>query len=98
MSNSTLLEPGAEIVGVPHGDGTLRVLDKCIDATGGGTANGTQIQLWDCNGTGAQQWRWRQQNRLMNPQSARCLDATGGGTADGTRLQLWDCNDTAAQG
>ena len=65
--------------------------------TGGGTANGTRVQLWDCNGTGAQQWRWRNQNRLLNPQSGRCLDVTGGSTADGTRLQIWDCNSAAAQ-
>ena len=68
-----------------------------LPVTGGGSANGTQIQLWDCNGTGAQQWRWRRQNRLVNPQSSRCLDVTGGGSGDATRLQLWDCNDTAAQ-
>jgi hypothetical protein len=68
-----------------------------MDVTGGGTANGTQIQLWDCNGTAAQQWRWRNQNRLVNPQSGRCLDVTSGSTATGTRLQLWDCNGTAAQ-
>jgi hypothetical protein len=77
-------------------DGTLRALGKCMDVTGGGTADGTQIQLWTCNGTGAQEWRWRQQTRLVNPQSGRCLAVTGGGTSDGTRLQLWDCNDTAA--
>ena len=75
------------------GDGSLSVLGKCMDATGGGTADGTQIQLWDCNGTGTQQWRWREQSRLVNPQSGRCLDVTGGGT----RLQLRGCNNTAAQ-
>src|SRR5207302_432375 len=47
---------------------------KCMDVTGGGTANGTQVQLWDCNGTGSQQWSWRQQSRIVNPQSGRCLD------------------------
>lgn len=68
-----------------------------MDVTGGGTANGTPIQLWDCNGTGAQQWRWRTQDRLVNPQSGRCVDVTGGGTADGTRLQIRDCDGTPAQ-
>ena len=75
------------------GDGTLRVLDKCMDVAGGGSANGARIQLWDCNGTGAQEWRWRKQSLLENPQSGRCLDVSGGGT----QLQLWDCNDTSAQ-
>jgi len=75
------------------GDGTLRVLDKCMDVAGGGSANGARIQLWDCNGTGAQEWRWRKQSLLENPHSGRCLDVSGGGT----QLQLWDCNDTSAQ-
>jgi hypothetical protein len=68
-----------------------------MDVTSAGASNGTQIQLWDCNGTGALQWRWRSQNRLVNPQSGRCLDVASGNTADGTRLQLWDLNGTAAQ-
>ena len=71
------------------GDGTLRVLDKCMDAAGGGSANGARFQLRDCNGAPAQEWRWRKQGRLENPQSGRCLDASGDGTGDGTQLQLW---------
>ena len=67
------------------------------DVAGGGVANGTQVELWDCNGTGAQEWRWRKQNRLINPQSGRYLEVTGGGASDGTQLQLWDCTDSAAQ-
>jgi hypothetical protein len=41
-------------------DGTaLRVYgDKCLDAVDNGTANGTEIQLWYCNGGGAQRWDW----------------------------------------
>jgi len=68
-----------------------------MQVTGRRTANGTPVQLWDCNGTGAQEWRWRNQTQLVNPQSDRCLDATGGSTADGTRLQIWDCSRTTAQ-
>src|ERR1700733_1544623 len=29
---------------------------KCIDVAGAGTANGTAVQLYDCNGSAAQQW------------------------------------------
>ena len=29
---------------------------KCVDVSGSNTANGTRIQLWTCNGTGAQSW------------------------------------------
>jgi glucose/arabinose dehydrogenase len=69
---------------------------KCLDISGGGTADGAKIQLWTCNGSGAQVWTvngqvWR------NPQSGKCLDVAGGATANGTKAQLWTCNGTAAQ-
>ena len=35
---------------------TLRAFGKCLDVANSGTANGTKVQLWDCNGTGAQKW------------------------------------------
>ena len=59
--------------------------------TGGGTANGTQVRLWSCNGYGAQQWRQMPNGTLVNPQSGRCLDADAWGTANGTLLEIWDC-------
>jgi hypothetical protein len=68
------------------------------DGSGDNTTNGgPRSSSGSCNSTGAQQWLWRNQNRLVNPQSGRCLDVTGGRAADATRLQIWDCNSTAAQ-
>jgi hypothetical protein len=61
----------------------------------GETANGALIQLSDCDGTGGQQWRWRKQSLLFNPQSGRCLKV-GNGT-DGAQLQVRDCNGTTTQ-
>ncbi|WP_197093831.1 ricin-type beta-trefoil lectin domain protein [Nonomuraea sp. SBT364] len=75
----------------------LRTLNRCLDVTGNGTANGIQVQLWDCNGGGAQQWVPQPNGALLNPQSGRCLDSPGGATADGTRLRIWDCNGSPAQ-
>ena len=66
-------------------------LGKCMDATDGATENGTPIQLYDCNGTPAQQWQPDAQGQIVNTKSGRCLDATGPSAADGTRLQLYDC-------
>ncbi|MET8827207.1 family 16 glycosylhydrolase [Streptomyces sp. NPDC004610] len=68
---------------------------KCADVAGGGSANGTAVQLYDCNGSGAQQWTVGSDGTIRA--LGKCLDATGGGTADGTRLQLWDCNGSGAQ-
>jgi streptogrisin C len=28
-----------------------------VDVPNGNTANGTQLQIWTCNGTAAQKWR-----------------------------------------
>ncbi len=70
---------------------------RCVDAQGAGTANGTVVQIYDCNGTVAQQWQVRSDGSIVNPDSGRCADVTGAGTANGTRVQLYDCNGTAAQ-
>ena len=29
---------------------------KCVDVAGAANANGTPVQLYDCNGTNAQRW------------------------------------------
>jgi glucose/arabinose dehydrogenase len=67
---------------------------KCLDVRGGATADGTQIQLYTCNGTASQSWtRTGQTLRALG----KCLDVSGAGTADGTKIQLWTCNGTGAQ-
>jgi len=38
-----------------------RASGRCLDVPGASTANGVQLQLYDCNGTGAQAWTLRQQ-------------------------------------
>ncbi|WP_432987407.1 arabinofuranosidase catalytic domain-containing protein [Dactylosporangium sp. CA-233914] len=78
-------------------DNSLRTLNRCLDINGNGTANGTQVELWDCNGVGGQQWIQQADGSLRNPQSGRCLDSPSGATGNGTRLQIWDCNGSAAQ-
>jgi len=78
-------------------DNTLRTLGRCLDINGNGTANGTQVELYDCNGVGGQKWVAQSDGSLKNPQSGRCLDAPNGTTTNGTRLQIYDCNGSAAQ-
>ena len=86
-----------ELGGTPPG-GTgpiVGLANKCLDVAGAGTADGTKIQLYTCNGTGAQTW-------TVTPNSTikalgKCLDVAGGGTANGTKAQLWTCNGTGAQ-
>ncbi|MFJ3170238.1 ricin-type beta-trefoil lectin domain protein [Streptomyces roseus] len=68
---------------------------KCVDVAGANPANGTPVQLYDCNGTPAQQWTLAADGTLRA--LGKCLDVTSGGTADGTPVQLYDCNGTPAQ-
>lgn len=68
---------------------------KCIDLDHNATANGTVIQLWDCNNTAAQLWTVGPGNTLQV--FGKCLDVPNSATANGTFVQLYDCNDSAAQ-
>jgi beta-glucanase (GH16 family) len=68
---------------------------KCVDVAGANPANGTQVQLWDCNGTGAQRWTMASDGSVRA--LGKCLDVNGGSSANGARVQLWDCNGTGAQ-
>ncbi len=78
-------------------DGTIRLLGSCLDATGGGTSNGTLVELYSCNGTGAQQWHATTSGQLINTHSGLCLDDPNSSTTPGTQLQLYGCDNTAAQ-
>ncbi|MFD8717396.1 ricin-type beta-trefoil lectin domain protein [Streptomyces sp. NPDC059629] len=68
---------------------------KCVDVAGANSANGTAVQLYDCNGSAAQQWTVGTDGTIRA--LGKCMDVTGGGTADGTAVQLYDCNGSAAQ-
>ena len=74
----------------------LGAAGKCIDDAGASTDNGTAIQIFDCNGTGAQSWTWNSGDGTLRA-LGKCMDVTGGATASGTPVQLWDCNGTGAQ-
>jgi hypothetical protein len=67
---------------------------KCVDVSASATADGTKIQLYTCNGTGAQSWTV---SGTTLRALGKCMDVAGGANADNTRVQLWTCNGTGAQ-
>lgn len=88
------------------GDGSLVMQveaanGKCLDVQGGGTADGTPVQIYTCNGGTAQQWKlWGSYDggyALYNTKAQKCLDVKGAADANGTKIQVWTCNGTAAQ-
>lgn len=81
--------------------GALSHPGSCLDVAGANSANGTQIQEWQCNGTAAQSFAVKDAGggaiTIVNTSSNKCVDVNARGTANGTKVQLWDCNGSAAQ-
>lgn len=74
---------------------------KMLDAASGGTANGTNVQLWQDTAGNNQRFTVIDNGdgtyRLIGLQSGKALDVNGGGTADGTNVQLWTYSGSANQ-
>ncbi|MFE1839609.1 family 43 glycosylhydrolase [Streptomyces sviceus] len=66
---------------------------KCLDVTGGSTADGGDVIQWSCNGGANQKWTFSdpgdETNRVTNTGSGKALDVSNCGTADGGNIQQW---------
>nr|WP_315971349.1 cellulase family glycosylhydrolase [Paenibacillus sp. N3.4] len=64
---------------------------KALDVNAAGTADGSNVQIWDDNGTGAQQWVITDVGgglyKVINTNSNKGLDVAG--TANGSNVQIW---------
>ncbi|MGX1365485.1 hypothetical protein RKD19_000844 [Streptomyces canus] len=99
-SSNTLTFTGAPTLAditvrpLPGTDGTLAVgtqSGRCLDIYDNTIGNGTQAELWDCNGGRNQQWTYTSRKELV-VYGNKCLDAYNLGTANGTKVVIWDCN------
>src|SRR6185436_12684834 len=81
------------------GGGTSAIIgngsNRCIDIPSANAVDGARLQLWDCNGTGAQRWTFNADGSITA--LGKCMDVSGGSTANGAAVQLWTCNGTGAQ-
>ncbi|WP_345629136.1 ricin-type beta-trefoil lectin domain protein [Rugosimonospora acidiphila] len=68
---------------------------KCVDVAAANNTNGTQVQLYTCNTTNAQQWTIGTDGTIRA--LGKCLDVNAAGTTNGTKVQIYDCNNTNAQ-
>ena len=64
---------------------------RCLDVPGQSTTNGTQVELWDCNGGSNQTWTSTAAGELR-VYGGQCLDANAAGTTSGTKVIIWTCN------
>ncbi|KAH6890196.1 carbohydrate-binding module family 13 protein [Coprinopsis sp. MPI-PUGE-AT-0042] len=77
---------------------------KCLDVRGGVFENGTPVQIYDCNGTPAQQWESMNLDTGFGRSFIRlagqnfCLDAGSNPYfSKGVKLKIWECYDLLQQ-
>ncbi|MCQ9133635.1 MULTISPECIES: endo-1,4-beta-xylanase [Streptomyces] len=61
---------------------------RCVDVPGSSTADGTQLNLWDCHSSANQQWTSTSAGELR-VFGDKCLDAAG--TGNGAKVQIYSC-------
>ncbi|KAF5362259.1 hypothetical protein D9756_002812 [Leucocoprinus leucothites] len=90
-----------EIVNPPPGGPRCNIgsRPKCLDVQGAKLANGTVVQIYDCNCSNAQDWDFRTSGptsiKLRNTNF--CLDA-GSNPGNGVHMKIWQCfNNLPAQ-
>jgi hypothetical protein len=67
--------------------------NKCLDVRGAVFANGTPVQIYDCNGTQAQRWIIKRGSTKVQIAGTNfCLDA-GTFPSNGIQLKIWQCYD-----
>jgi hypothetical protein len=65
---------------------------KCLDVPNSSQTNGTQVEIYDCNGGSNQIFAYNSSRELTVYGGAKCLDAYAKGTTAGTKVDIYDCN------
>ena len=68
---------------------------KCVDVPGANGVDGQYLNLWECNGTAAQNWTFPGDGTIRA--FGLCMDVAWGSTADGAVVQLANCSGNPAQ-
>src|SRR5262245_8154715 len=70
--------------------------NRCMEIAGGSTADGAIAQLFDCNGSARQQFRFETASGgfffLRNVGSNKCIDVTGNSLSNGADIIQWTCH------
>jgi hypothetical protein len=85
---------GSYATAIATGAITSGIAGKCMEDSGGNTANSTPVVIDGCGAAG-QTWTSYSDSTLRT--GGKCLDAASAGTANGTKLQVYDCNGSGSQ-
>src|SRR6185369_15585380 len=69
---------------------------RCLDVPNVSQTNGTQVEIWDCNGGTNQQWT-QLTNGSLQVYGTKCLNVRNSATAAGTPVDISDCTGAANQ-
>jgi hypothetical protein len=69
--------------------------NKCIDVPSSNFSDGVPLQMWNCNGTSAQNWTFT--GGTLQTQNNKCMDVAWGSTANGAVIQIANCSGNPAQ-
>ncbi|WKU02946.1 ricin-type beta-trefoil lectin domain protein [Micromonospora sp. HUAS LYJ1] len=89
--------PTGSPTGNPPGAASLIVgaqSNRCLDVPNASRANGTRVQLWDCNRQANQSWTYTS-NKQLRVYGDMCLDAAGSG--NGAAVQIYGCHSQSNQ-
>ncbi|MGN6795589.1 MAG: ricin-type beta-trefoil lectin domain protein [Streptosporangiaceae bacterium] len=78
----------------PVGQVLLDLGGKCLDDVRNSAADGTEAEVWTCNGAAAQSWRYVQDGTLRI--HSQCLTVPAG-AVDGWKVRLKPCTDGTRQ-
>ncbi|MEU4689103.1 ricin-type beta-trefoil lectin domain protein [Actinoplanes sp. NPDC023714] len=69
--------------------------NKCLDVPNSNFSDGVLVQMWNCNGSGAQ--KWEATGGALRTGNNKCLDVPWGSTASGVEIQIATCSGNPAQ-
>ena len=79
----------------PAGPVALDLGGKCLNDVGNKSANGTQADIWTCNGSTAQHWTYVQDGTVRI--HGKCLVPPSSSPANGAKVVLEPCTGSAIQ-
>jgi hypothetical protein len=69
--------------------------NRCLDIAWGSSADGANVQIYDCLGSTAQQFKFEDMGsgfyRARNVNSNKCLDVSGWSSSNGGNIAQWSC-------
>jgi len=82
--------------GKPKFQEIKHIKGRCLDISGGINQNETNVQIYQCNNSKSQKWRWTKTGQIKNIMG-RCLDITGIDITNNSNIEIYQCGSSQTQ-